>query len=255
MSAGADHTTGQQQIPILFEDNHLLAVVKPPGLLSQADHTGEADMVTLLKDDLKIRYNKPGNVYVGLVHRLDRPVGGAMLFAKTSKAASRLSEAVRSRSFDKVYFAVVHGSPAKRRARLRHYLLKDAARNIVTVHDKQVPEAKEAILEYNVVASSGGVSLIAVRLFTGRPHQIRAQMAAIGHPLLHDRKYGEDTKGSDRDIALWSAAISVAHPITKERADFTAIPPSVKPWTSWSSHEYKAAIAQMLAALASDSDM
>jgi 23S rRNA pseudouridine1911/1915/1917 synthase len=225
------HPAASGKLPILYEDNHLLAVVKPPGILSQADDTGEPDMVTLLKEDLKERYAKPGNVYVGLVHRLDRPVGGAMLFAKTSKAASRLSDAVRSRSFEKIYVAVVHGSPAAPSGRLRHYLRKDASRNVVTVHNSPTLEAKEALLDYAVVAKRQGCSLIAVRLLTGRPHQIRAQMAAIGCPLLQDRKYGAPAEDGEQDIALWSAIIGVAHPVTKEWMTFRCVPPRTEPWT------------------------
>lgn len=229
-------------LSVLYEDNHLLAVVKPPGILSQADDTGESDMVTLLKQDLKIRYNKPGNVFVGLVHRLDRPVGGAMLFAKTSKGASRLSESVRSRAFDKIYIAVVHGSPAPRAGRLRHYLRKDSTRNVVSVHNHEVSEAKEAILDYAVVATRNQYSLIAVRLLTGRPHQIRAQMAAVGCPLLFDRKYGAPAPDGERDIALWSASIGVAHPVTKEWITFQSLPPQTEPWTHWSEEELRQAL-------------
>ncbi|WP_308634440.1 RluA family pseudouridine synthase [Paenibacillus silvisoli] len=229
---GSDSFTAPDPLlPILYEDNHLLAVVKPPGMLSQADETGEADMVTLLKDDLKARYQKPGNVYVGLVHRLDRPVGGAMLFAKTSKAASRLSESVRSRSFDKLYVAVVHGAPASSTGRLRHFLRKDAGRNIVTVHPKQVPDSKEAILDYAVVAKQGGLSLVAVKLLTGRSHQIRAQMASIGCPLVYDRKYGATAVQGEQDIALWSTSIGVPHPVTKEWLTINALPPKTEPWS------------------------
>ncbi|WP_219837683.1 RluA family pseudouridine synthase [Paenibacillus sp. R14(2021)] len=226
-------------LPVLYEDNHLLAVVKPPGMLSQGDETGESDMVTLLKEDLKARYNKPGNVYVGLVHRLDRPVGGAMLFAKTSKAASRLSESVRSRAFGKTYVAVVHGAPAADSGRLRHFLRKDAARNIVTVHPKPVPDAKEAILDYAVVAKHGPFSLIAVKLLTGRSHQIRAQLASIGCPLVYDRKYGAPPVQGEQDIALWSTAIGVAHPVTKEWLTILCPPPATEPWTRFSAADYE----------------
>ncbi|WP_116188803.1 RluA family pseudouridine synthase [Paenibacillus taihuensis] len=225
-------------LPVLYEDNHLLAVVKPPGVLSQADDTGEPDMVTLLKEDLKVRYRKPGNVYVGLVHRLDRPVGGAMLFAKTSKAASRLSESVRSRNFDKLYLAVVHGAPEASSGRLRHFLRKDAGRNIVTVHTKQVQDAKEAILDYAVVAARGGYSLVAVKLLTGRSHQIRAQMSYIACPLVYDRKYGAPAVQGEQDIALWSAMVGVAHPVTKEWLTFDAAPPKAEPWSRFSEQDY-----------------
>lgn len=230
------------KLEIVYEDNHLLAVVKPPGILSQADDTMEPDMVTLLKQDLKERYYKPGNVFVGLVHRLDRPVGGVMLFAKTSKAASRLSESVRSRSFDKRYLAVVHGSPDQTQGRLRHFLRKDAARNIVTVHDKSVEGAKEALLDFTVAARHKNSTLIAVKLITGRSHQIRAQMAAVGCPLLYDRKYGAQAVEGEQDIALWSAAIGVPHPVTKERLTLQTLPPLAQPWSRFSANDYAHAL-------------
>lgn len=232
-------------LPILYEDNHLLAVIKPPGILSQADDTGDPDMVTLLKADLKERYAKPGNVYVGLVHRLDRPVGGVMLLAKTSKAASRLSDSIRRRAFDKMYVAVVHGVPAASSGRLRHYLRKDASRNIVTVHDRPVADAKEAALDYAVAAKGKGCSLVAVRLLTGRPHQIRAQMAAVGCPLFYDRKYGAPAPEGRLDIALWSSSVGVAHPVTKEWKTFHAAPPSSEPWTYFDDEDYTRALQSL----------
>ncbi|MFD0713614.1 RluA family pseudouridine synthase [Paenibacillus sp. GCM10027626] len=252
MLTGYGVTSGSQPLPILYEDNHLLAVIKPPGILSQADQTGEPDMVNLLKEDLKFRYRKPGNVFVGLVHRLDRPVGGAMLFAKTSKAAGRLSDSVRTRSFDKVYFAIVHGMPAPCAEPLRHYLRKDAGRNLVTVHDHPVPDAKEALLYYEVVASARHTSLVAVRLLTGRPHQIRAQMSAIGHPLLFDRKYGAPAAEGARDLALWSAAISVPHPVTKEQLILQAPLPAAEPWRQWQDSPHEEAMFRLLGARAKE---
>ncbi|NIK67800.1 RNA pseudouridine synthase [Paenibacillus sp. BK720] len=230
MAAGNDAI----QIPVLYEDNHIIAVVKLPGIPSQEDETGDPDMLTLIKQDLKIRHNKPGNVFLGLVHRLDRPVGGAMLFAKTSKAASRLSEAVRSRTFGKTYVCVVHGKPAKQQDRLRHYIRKDAKRNQVTVFKEPVADAKEAILEYKVCAQAGGYSLIAVKLHTGRPHQIRAQMAYIGCPLVADRKYGAPGTASVTDIALWSTSVEAPHPVTKELQCFRSIPYGSPAWSWWS---------------------
>ncbi|GGD64630.1 RluA family pseudouridine synthase [Paenibacillus nasutitermitis] len=229
---------GPGKLAILYEDNHLLAVVKPPGMLSQADDTGEPDMVNLLKQDLKERYAKPGNVFVGLVHRLDRPVGGAMLFAKTSKAASRLSDSVRRRDFEKIYVAVVQGIPAPSSGRLRHFLSKDAKRNLVTAYDRPAADAKEAILDYAVVASRGNSSLIVVRLLTGRSHQIRVQMAAAGYPLLYDRKYGAAAIEGERDIALWSVSVGAAHPVTREWLTCRCPPPMEEPWSRYSEEDY-----------------
>ncbi|GKU79463.1 RluA family pseudouridine synthase [Paenibacillus sp. L3-i20] len=228
-------------ISVLFEDNHLLAVVKPPGIPSQEDETGDPDMLTLLKEDLKERHQKPGNVFLGLVHRLDRPVGGAMIFAKTSKAASRLSEAVRSRTFGKTYICVVQGSPVKLEARLTHYIRKDQKRNQVTVFNKPTEDAKEAILSYSVIASSDRFSLIAVQLHTGRPHQIRAQFAHIGCPLIGDLKYGAAKRNDVIDIALWSTSVTVPHPVTKEALTFCSIPEHVIPWSWWQTNQLQSA--------------
>ena len=223
-------------IQVLFEDNHLLVVSKPPGIPSQEDDSGDPDMLTLLKADLKERYNKPGNVFLGLVHRLDRPVGGAMLFAKTSKAASRLSEAVRSRSFGKTYAAVLAGIPASNSGSLRHYLLKDKSSNTVRAYDRPVSGAKEALLDYTVVATGSGCALAAVRLHTGRSHQIRVQMAQLGCPLAGDRKYGASGGGSAvvPEIALWSTSISIAHPVTKEPLVIRSQPLQNGAWALWS---------------------
>lgn len=244
MAAGNDAIS--PVIPVLYEDNHIIAVVKLPGIPSQEDETGDPDMLTLIKQDLKVRHNKPGNVFLGLVHRLDRPVGGAMLFAKTSKAASRLSEAVRSRNFGKTYVCVVHGKPAKQQDRLRHYIWKDAKRNQVTVYTEPAQDAKEAILEYKVCAEAGGYSLIAVKLHTGRPHQIRAQMAYIGCPLVADRKYGAPSTAAVSDIALWSTSVEAPHPVTKERQCFRSIPYGSPAWSWWTNEQLEEASSMFL---------
>jgi len=236
------------RIPVLYEDNHLLAVIKPPGVLSQADDTGDDDMLTLLKLDLKERHNKPGNVFLGLVHRLDRGVGGVMIFAKTSKAASRLSEAVRSRTFGKTYLCVVHGSPKrKNETRLTHYILKDNKRNQVTVYPAAQQDAKEAVLDYRVAAATDHYSLIAVRLHTGRPHQIRAQLSYIGCPLVGDLKYGAKKTAGIVDPVLWSTSITVPHPITKELISFHAAPAVEGAWSWWDANQLESA-ARMFSA-------
>lgn len=228
-------------IPVLFEDNHVLAVVKPPGILSQEDETGDPDMLTLLKQDLKERHNKPGNVFLGLVHRLDRTVGGVMVFAKTSKSASRLSESIRSRNFGKTYVCVVQSTPSKLEARLTHYIRKDNKLNQVTVYNKPAAEAKEAILDYEVAAVTGRYSLVAIRLHTGRPHQIRAQMAQIGCPLVGDLKYGAKPTAGISDIALWSTSVTAPHPVTKEVISFHSIPSGSIAWTWWTEEQLKSA--------------
>jgi len=220
------------EIPIIHEDNHLLVVNKPVNLLSQGDKTGDKDMLTLLKQDLKVRYNKPGNVYLGLVHRLDRPVGGVMVFAKTSKAASRLSNQVRTRKFKKIYLAVVRGKPAQAK-RLRHYLAKDTRTNTVSVVSKNAQNAKEAVLEYKVLGSKGDLSLLKINLITGRSHQIRVQFAAEGHPLYGDQKYGVRLNKPGQQIALFCHEITCQHPTLKETMTFTQNPESVHPWSQF----------------------
>lgn len=220
-------------VPILYEDNHLLVVVKPVNIPVQEDSSGDTDLLTLLKEDIKVRYLKPGNVYLGLVHRLDRPVGGVMVFAKTSKSASRLSEMVRSRSMRKKYMAVVHGKPPLPQQRLIHYLVKDAKTNTVSAVARNHKEAKEAILDYAVVGNKEGLSLIRVDLHTGRPHQIRVQFASIRCPLFGDQKYGAAVNRAGQQIALWAVGLSFDHPTTKERLSFVSAPPAAYPWILW----------------------
>lgn len=220
----------QESIEVIFEDNHLLVVKKPVNIPTQKDDTNDSDMLTLLKEDIKKRYNKPGNVYVGLIHRLDRPVGGVMVFAKTSKAASRLSDQVRTRQFKKVYLAVVHGILDKEEGRLENYLLKDSRTNIVSVVEKETEGGKQAILEYKVLAVHNGFSLIKVNLHTGRPHQIRVQLSNTGHPLYGDQKYGQGLNKPGQQIALWSNKITIVHPVLKEEINFTCPPPLEEPW-------------------------
>lgn len=222
------------RIPVLFEDNHLLIVVKPVNMPTQEDESKDPDLLTALKTDLKVRYGKPGNVFLGLVHRLDRPVGGAMVFAKTSKAASRLSDAVRTRSFGKRYLAIVHGAPKEPSGRLVHYLLKDGRTNTVQAVPKgSHPDAKEAILDYTVLGTADGLTLVRVELLTGRSHQIRVQMAAIGCPLYGDQKYGAALNKPGQQIALWSAYLSFEHPVQREQVEFHCPPPLQHPWTLW----------------------
>ena len=211
-------------IPIIYEDNHLLVVEKPVNILSQADHTGDQDMLTLLKQDLKQRYNKPGNVYLGLVHRLDRPVGGLMVFAKTSKAAGRLSKQIAEGNFEKIYLAVVRGVPKQWEGQLVHYLKKNPKLNKVSASDHRLSGSKKAVLNYQVLASRDGCSLVQIDLLTGRPHQIRVQFAAVGHPLVGDQKYCVPTKAHVQ-IGLWAYQIGFNHPTLKEWLVFNQPPP------------------------------
>jgi len=234
MGAIINHGDGSRDfrgIKILYEDNHLLVVVKPPNMLSQADRTGDPDMLSLLKEYIKLSRQKPGNVYLGLVHRLDRVVGGVMVFAKTSKAASRLSAQIRERTFEKTYLAKVYGIPNPSKGTLRNFLAKDEAKNMVYEVSEGDKGATEAILDYEVLKSADGLSLLKINLHTGRSHQIRVQMALAGHPIYGDQKYGsrskcfseqkERLKDFGEGIALWSAALAFTHPVKGDRLSFT----------------------------------
>lgn len=215
-----------RSIQRLYEDNHLLVVVKPVGMLTQSDHTGDPDLLTALKADVKVRHKKPGDVFLGLVHRLDRPVGGVMVFARTSKGAARLSEQIRNRTFEKIYRARVQGQPPKTTDTLEHYLVKDERNNRVSVVAPNAPGAKQALLEYQCLAhdDATNTSLLEVNLHTGRPHQIRVQLAAIGCPLVGDTKYGGGRE-SGVDMALWSYRLRFKHPTRDEWLAFEAPPP------------------------------
>jgi len=227
-----------RDVKIIYEDNHLLVVEKPQNILTQGDQTGDEDLLTVLKEDIRQRYDKPGNVYLGLVHRLDRPAGGVMVFAKTSKAASRLSDQVRTGTFGKKYLAVVHGVPDEPTGTLVNYLVKDEAANTVKAVDgigdpaSDLPAgAKKAVLDYEVIEAADGLSLVRIKLHTGRPHQIRVQFAAIGHPLYGDQKYGASLNEPGMQLALWSVEISFIHPTLREQVTFSSDPPGAYPWT------------------------
>ena len=215
-------------ITVLYEDNHLLVVEKPVNLLSQADRTGDPDMLSLLKADLKQRYNKPGNVYLGLVHRLDRPVGGVMVFAKTSKAAARLSKQIAEGNFQKLYLAVLTGILPRSSGQLVHFLKKDSVRNMITAAHEEVPGSKKAVLEYEVLGCEKDCTLVRVELKTGRPHQIRVQFAKEGFPRGGDRRYGSPGLRHSQ-IGLWSYQIGFNHPTLRDWCVFTLPPPITKP--------------------------
>lgn len=202
---------------IIYEDNHLLVAFKPSGFLSQSDGTDAPDMLTFLKSYIKDKYNKPGNVFLGLVHRLDRNVSGVMVFARTSKCASRLSEQIRKGTFEKRYRAYVQGK-LEGSGTLVNYLVKDERINKVTVHDTEVPGSKRCELMYEAGEFDGEYTTVDVRLLTGRSHQIRAQFAHSGHPLKGDVKYGG--MRSDGGIGLMSCYLAFDHPTTGERLEF-----------------------------------
>ena len=213
---------GKFEISILYEDNHLLIAEKPANLPTQADSSGDDDMLSILKRYIGEKYNKPGAVYLGLVHRLDRPVGGVMVFARTSKAASRLSEAFRTHEQDRRYLAVVEGEFDQPLEPV-DYLLKDGRTGMVRVVSAKTEGAKQARLISRPVSSKEGLTLTDVQLFTGRAHQIRVQHAHAGHPLYGDMRYGHGTPG--RQIALWAYYLRVEHPTKHEMLEFVSRPP------------------------------
>jgi 23S rRNA pseudouridine1911/1915/1917 synthase len=197
----------------LYEDNHLIAVFKPAGVLVQGDETGDVCLMDEVKKYLKEKYKKPGNVFLGLLHRLDRPVSGIVLFAKTSKGASRLSEQIRNRTVQKIYHATVEGKLKKRKDTLINYLKKDEKQNYTTVFDEPADGALRAELDYEVVSDN----VLKIHLKTGRSHQIRAQLAHVGHPIVGDVKYGSKTKYKDGQIALCATEFSFDTATTRER--------------------------------------
>ncbi len=234
----------ENKLTILYEDNHLLVVLKPQNVPTQADSTGDKDLLTMVKEYIKETYDKPGEAFAGLVHRLDRPTGGVMVFAKTSKAAARLAEQMKEGKFEKRYLAVVLGIPRDRQARLTNYLLKDTAKNTVTVVPTLREGAKKAELDYKTLESTPQISLVDIKLLTGRSHQARVQMQHIGHPIFGDARYGGDKLAKGHNLALWAYELRFYHPTTKTPMVFVAYPPEDKtPWKYFNSSRYVGVIA------------
>lgn len=222
-------------IEILYEDNHLLVLKKPANILTQSDKTGEENLLDMAKAYLKEKYHKPGEAYLGMVHRLDRPVGGVILFAKTSKAAGRLSEQWRNQAIEKYYYGVVLGEVTQNEGTLTDYLYKDRKENLSHVVSKDDLGAKLARLKFETIAirkiQDKSYSLLKIKLLTGRSHQIRLQLAHFQHPLYGDYKYGLQKQKSTTQLALWSHEIQVLHPTTKEKLKFHCVPDATKfPW-------------------------
>jgi len=215
---------------ILYEDNHLIVINKLPSEIVQGDKTGDLPLSEEVKQFLKKKYNKPGNVFTGVIHRLDRPVSGVIVFAKTGKALSRMNELVKNREIKKTYWAIVKNRPKEKEAVLTHFLVRNEKKNKSFVSNKKLENSKEATLTYRLMASSKDYHLLEVDLHTGRHHQIRAQLAAIGCPIKGDLKYGFSRSNNDASISLHARSVSFVHPVKKETLTIMANPPDDVLW-------------------------
>lgn len=216
---------------ILYEDNHLLIINKRSGDIVQGDKTGDLALTDILKGYLKEKYHKPGEVFLGLVHRIDRPVSGAVIFARTSKALSRLTVMVKNREIQKLYWAIVEKAPLPESGRLENYLRKNEKQNKSYVSEKDSKDSKLAVLEYKLIASSKSMFLLEVDLLTGRHHQIRAQIAATGNHIRGDLKYGAKRSNPDGSICLHARRLLFTHPVSGKKIDIIAAPPLLPEWS------------------------
>ena len=215
---------------ILYEDNHLIVVNKLPSEIVQGDKTGDQPLSEAVKEYIRKKYNKPGNVFTGVIHRLDRPVSGVVVFAKTGKALSRMNELVKNREIKKTYWAIVKSKPKEKEATLTHFLVRNEKKNKSFVSGKKQENSKEARLSYRLIASSKDYYLLEVDLHTGRHHQIRAQLAAIGCPIKGDLKYGYARSNKDASISLHARSVTFVHPVKKEPLTIVAEPPEDVLW-------------------------
>ncbi|WP_424493750.1 RluA family pseudouridine synthase [Salinimicrobium sp. GXAS 041] len=219
-----------QNLQVLHEDNHLIVVNKRPGDIVQGDKTGDLPLSEVVKEYLKIKYNKPGNVYLGVVHRLDRPTSGIVLFAKTSKALPRLNKLFKEKDAKKTYWAIVKNAPPHSEGTLMHFMKRNPKQNKSYAHIKEVPDSKKAILEYHLLKKLNNYYLLEIDLHTGRHHQIRSQLSSIGSPIKGDLKYGFDRSNKDGSIHLHARRLSFMHPVKKEPINIIAPPPEDPLW-------------------------
>ena len=222
---------------IVYEDNHIIVVIKPQNQPTQKDQSGDIDLLNEIKDYIKQKYNKPGEAFIGLVHRLDRPTGGLMVFARNSKSADRLTKQIQNGEFDKVYYAVVDGRIKVKTEKLVNYLKKDEQNNIVKICPPLENGAKKAELIYNTLDINENKSLLSVKILTGRSHQIRVQLSNIGFPIVGDMKYNKNA--SKGFLALWAGRLEFNHPVTKKRMVFISSPDeTLFPWNQFNILKY-----------------
>lgn len=222
--------SNKDNLQVLYEDNHVIAINKRAGDLVQGDKTGDAPLSEIIKMYLKEKYDKPGNVYLGVVHRLDRPTSGIVLFAKTSKALPRLNKLFAEKKAIKTYWAIVKNDPPKPQDRLIHFMKRNTKQNKSYAHSIEVPESKKAILQYKTLKRLNNYTALEVTLETGRHHQIRSQLSSIGCPIKGDLKYGFDRSNPDGSIHLHARKLSFTHPVKKEEMTIIAPPPSDVLW-------------------------
>lgn len=220
-------------LPVLYEDNHLLVINKPAGVLVQGDITGDKPLVDLAKDYIGEKYKKPGDVFLGVVHRLDRPVSGVVVFARTSKALERMNELFRTRATQKTYWALVTSKPPRQEGTLVHWLVKDEKKNKTTAYTRENPNGLRSELNYKVIDNKHGFYLVEVNPITGRPHQIRVQLASMGCPIVGDVKYGSEMSSPDGSIGLHARQLSFIHPVKKEPLTISAKLPQNDWWKAF----------------------
>ncbi len=219
---------------VLYEDNHIIIVNKAPGEIVQGDKTGDKPLCDIVREWLKAKYDKPGNVFLGVVHRLDRPVTGAVLFAKTSKALSRLNKMFASHeNVRKTYWAIVGNRPPQESGTLTHWLTRNGQTNTARAYDREVPGSKKAILDYRLISSSDKYFLLEVTLHTGRHHQIRCQLSKIGCPIRGDLKYGAPRSNPDGSISLHARSLSLTHPVSMKPINVVAPVPDTNLWKAF----------------------
>lgn len=219
-----------QNLQVLYEDNHLIIINKRPGDIVQGDKTGDIPLSEVVKEYIKNKYNKPGNVYLGVVHRLDRPTSGIVVFAKTSKALPRLNKLFKDKDAKKTYWAIVKNAPPKQQDTLVHFMKRNTKQNKSYAHFKEVPESKKAILHYRILKRLENYYLLEIDLETGRHHQIRSQLSAMGCPVKGDLKYGFDRSNKDASIHLHARKLIFEHPVKKENLEIIANPPQDPLW-------------------------